>query len=99
MHHPDAELIENAQVTEFVRHGNPLLRERDPVTGEVQAMPPLPLRFEDVLRDGRLGNDVAKNVGRIGEAGQSLEQPQGILAFLARVLKDAGDSGSPPGVR
>src|SRR5688572_9426625 len=59
MHHANAELKEQPDVRQFVRNGIPFLRQRNPVAGEIEAMPAILLRAFDVVWCGGSRNMIA----------------------------------------
>ena len=89
MHHADAQLVENADVAQFVAHAFPALRERHAVAGEAQ--PHMPGFFQR----GHVGgvHDLRERwlhqVGRLREMREALDEPQRVVPFLACILENA----------
>ena len=98
VHHANAELIKNLQIAQLVGDGVPVMRQRDAVSGHVEAVLSRRLNRLDVVGDDRLGNMLAQHVGRVSEAGKSLDETHRILTLLPRVLKNARYPRGAPGL-
>ena len=93
MHHPHAQLMEDADEPQLVARALPLLAQRHAVGREVETELARPFRRHDVFRLRRLVTIFPGQIRCMREARQPLDQPERIAALFTGVLEDAGHAG------